>query len=55
MPSHVTAWAVVVYERQQRFNQQNVADLLKGMRQSAKAVGASPSSGSLLSLIDCFA
>ena len=39
VPSRITAWAVVIYERQQRFNQQNVSDLLQGMRQCAKDVG----------------
>lgn len=35
----ITAWAVVVYERQGRFNQQNVKDMIQGLRDSAKDVG----------------
>ncbi|KAH7105502.1 eukaryotic translation initiation factor 2C [Auriculariales sp. MPI-PUGE-AT-0066] len=39
VPGIVRAWAIVIYERQQRFNQQNVTDMMQGLRQCAKDVG----------------
>ncbi|KZW04251.1 eukaryotic translation initiation factor 2C [Exidia glandulosa HHB12029] len=39
IPGKVTAWAVIVYERQQRFNQETVRNMIEGMRNSAREVG----------------
>ncbi|KAE9402870.1 argonaute-like protein [Gymnopus androsaceus JB14] len=38
-PVEIPRWALVVYERQQRFNSQNAADMIKGHCESAREVG----------------
>ncbi|KAE9399799.1 argonaute-like protein [Gymnopus androsaceus JB14] len=38
-PVEIPRWALVVYERQQRFNSQNAADMIKGLCESAREVG----------------
>ena len=40
VPSRISAWAIAIYERQQRFSNQNVSDMIQGLRQCAKDVGA---------------
>ena len=41
VPGRISAWVIVVYERRQRFNERNVADLLQGLRRCARDVGVS--------------
>lgn len=39
LPGRVSLWAVIIFERQQRFNQDSVNSLIKGLRDASKAVG----------------
>jgi eukaryotic translation initiation factor 2C len=39
LPGTVKAWCIVVFERQQRFNDQNCKDMVNGIRTCAKNVG----------------
>ena len=42
LPSGIKAWVIVVYEEEQHFGQQNVSEMLQGLRQCAKDIGACP-------------
>ncbi|KDQ64588.1 hypothetical protein JAAARDRAFT_116696 [Jaapia argillacea MUCL 33604] len=38
-PANINQWAVIIYERRQRFNDNNVQDLIAGLVQACKSVG----------------
>jgi len=48
VPSQVLEWIIVVYERKQRFSQQNVSDMMQGLRTGARNVGELPKSFTLI-------
>ena len=38
-PVEIAAWVIVVYERPQRFKQENAQDMIRGMLDSFREVG----------------